>query len=172
VLVKLGQRRAATDLVGALLECHERIRSMSGLAATVADRLELPAAEIDDACARVARYFSESLPLHVRDEEDSILPRLGGRSTALDDTLAEMHAQHQSHEAPLRQLIDLCAQMRAAPEAAVRSAFRDVARHLQEELRRHLELEETRLFPALRTKLGLDEQAAILAELRARRHAL
>jgi iron-sulfur cluster repair protein YtfE (RIC family) len=171
MLVKLGQRRAATDLVGSLLECHERIRSMSGLAVIVADRQELPADERADACARVARYFAESLPLHVRDEEESLLPRLTGRSAALDETLAEMHAQHQSHAAPLAELLDLCGQMRAAPEATVRAAFREVAHHLHQEFRRHLELEETLLFPAMRTQLAPDEQATILAEVRARRQA-
>lgn len=169
MLVTLGRRAAATDLVGALLECHERIRAMSTLATTLADREDLPADQAREAGLRVSRYFSEALPLHVRDEEESILPRLTGRTPALDDTLAEMHAQHESHGDPLGRLVALCSALGDEPEPALRSALREVAHPLEQELRRHLELEETRLFPEMRALLSADEQAAILRELRARR---
>lgn len=169
MLVNIGQRQRPNGLVGALLECHDRIRSFSGLAVAVGDREELAADQLAEACTRIARYFSQGLPLHVQDEEQSILPRLVGRAPALDDTLAEMRAQHASHEAPLGELIVLCGKLPQAPDAALRSDFRAVAQLLDRELRRHLELEETRLFPALPVQLGEDEQAAILAELRARR---
>jgi len=80
-----------------------------------------------------------------------------------------MHAQHQSHGDPLRQLVALCRTLCDEPEPATRSALREVAHPLDRELRRHLELEETRLFPEVRALLSPDEQAAILSELRARR---
>jgi iron-sulfur cluster repair protein YtfE (RIC family) len=172
MLVTIGHRAAATDLVPALLECHTRIRFFSGLAVTVGEPRDLAPEQIDDGCARVARYFDEALPLHVLDEEESILPRLTGRSRALDDTLTEMSQQHQEHRAPLRRLIDLCAKMRAAPTDVVRAELREVAHHLDREFRRHLEIEETRLFPAIPAQLSSDERAAILAEMRGRRQRL
>jgi hemerythrin-like domain-containing protein len=169
MLVNIGHRQPATDLVSLLLECHDRIRTFGALAVTVGDQPGLPADQIDVACVRIARYFSESLPLHVQDEERSLLPRLGGRSAALDETLAAMQEQHRSHEAPLRQLIELCSSMRAAPDTAAKATFREVAHHLAREWRRHLELEETSLFPALGAALSPEEQTAIMVEMRARR---
>ncbi len=171
MLVTLGHRRATADLVGALLECHERIRSFSTLARRVADRPDLPAAERAEACARIARYFVEALPLHVQDEEVSIRPRLQGRSRVLDDVLAEMHAQHLAHKVPLGRLVELCARLGATPDLATRTAFREVAYHLDEQMEQHLRHEETLLVPAFRAELSHDEEAAILAELRARRQA-
>lgn len=169
MLVTLGHRRAAADLLGALLECHARIRSFSALAVKVADRPDLPAAETAETCARVARYFAEALPLHVQDEEASIQPRLQGRSRVLDDVLAEMHAQHQAHEAPLRRLVALCALLPTTADVAVRSTFREVAYALDEQLQQHLRHEETLLFPAFPAELSAAEEHAIMAELRARR---
>jgi hemerythrin-like domain-containing protein len=169
MLVNIGHRPAPTDLVSALLECHERIRTFGALAVAVGDRPDLPPDQADAACLRVARYFSESLPMHVQDEERSILPRLAGRSAALDEALAEMQAQHRTHEAPLRQLIELCPRMCTAPDATVRADFCGVAHHLDQDFRRHLDFEEASLFPAVRAQMSPDEQVAILAEMRARR---
>jgi len=172
MLVKLGHRPPATDLVSLLLECHERIRTFAALAVAVGDQPGLPADQIEAAHQRIVRYFSESLPLHVQDEERSILPRLAGRSAAIDGTLATMQAQHQAHEAPLRQLTKLCSSTRAAPDTAGTPAFRDVAHHLDHELRLHLELEEASLFPVLGAQLSPDEQTVVMVEMRARRQAL
>lgn len=38
---------------------------------------DLPNGEVSDAAARAHRYSPEALPLHVREEEESTLPRRG-----------------------------------------------------------------------------------------------
>src|SRR4051812_25565021 len=94
MLIQIGSPKEPPDIVDILLECHERIRSFTGLARRLASTHGLSEEEVRDAAARVTRYFSEALPLHVADEEQSILPRLSGRSPELDAALNGMQREH------------------------------------------------------------------------------
>ena len=78
MLLTIGRRRQAVDLPDLLLDCHERIRHFSTLAVRLA-REDASDDERRGVAAGVARYFEQALPLHVRDEDESILPRLRGR---------------------------------------------------------------------------------------------
>ncbi|HEX9400550.1 MAG TPA: hemerythrin domain-containing protein [Anaeromyxobacter sp.] len=53
-------------------------------------------------------YFTEALPLHARDEEESVLPRLHGRDSAVDAELAAMEREHREHGPPLEVLVRAC----------------------------------------------------------------
>ncbi|HSO40547.1 MAG TPA: hemerythrin domain-containing protein [Labilithrix sp.] len=168
----IGRRRGAGDVGDMLVDCHARIRSFSELAIAVSERTDAPADEVIGACARVERYFAEALPLHVRDEEESVLPRLVGRTSAIDAALERMHEQHEMHVELLARLLACSAALRAAPQdLAARAALLAVAQPLRAVFEPHLQAEEEILFPALRALLSLDEQQAILGELRERRSA-
>src|SRR5437762_12814931 len=108
MLIKIGSAEEPSDIVDLLIACHERIRFFVDLARRLADAHDLPADEIRDAAMRVVRYFSESLPLHVADEEESIMPRLSGRAPNLDDTLQAMQREHRQHEPHLHTLLKVC----------------------------------------------------------------
>ncbi len=84
MLTKIGKPAAAGDAVGLLLECHERIRSFLALARRIAEVGPSAPGTVPEAAARVRRYFTEALPLHARDEEESILPRLRGLDPTVD----------------------------------------------------------------------------------------
>jgi iron-sulfur cluster repair protein YtfE (RIC family) len=158
------------DLVDLLLECHERIRKFVALARTAGESTDAPSDQVVDACASVERYFVEALPLHVRDEEESLVPRLSGHSRALDDALSMMESQHAEHGPQLSALLRASAAVRAAPEAlALRAELVHTAEELERAFSAHLQLEETQIFPAIRTALPADVQASIIKELRARR---
>src|ERR1051326_5002660 len=90
MLVKIGPLDEPSDIVDLLKECHERIRTFINLAGRLAKAEEISDTDVRDGAGRVARYFSEALPLHVADEEQSILPRLQGKSAELDAALSEM----------------------------------------------------------------------------------
>ena len=75
MLINIGAKAGAEDLVSLLLECHHRIRGFSALGVELGTRADLPAADVVQGCERVERYFGEALPLHVADEEESLLPR-------------------------------------------------------------------------------------------------
>ncbi len=97
-MLTFGPRPPAGDVVDLLLECHTRIRSFTTLAARLASTPGLAAAEVAEAAAGVHRYFTQALPLHARDEEESVLPRLRGRDPEVDRELAEMVHEHRGHE--------------------------------------------------------------------------
>ena len=120
-----------------------------------------------EAGRQIARYLREGLPLHARDEDDSIAPRLAAVDPSvrpLLDTLAEGHARLDAVMPDILADLD-----RVADGAPVdRDAF---ARHHADFaaiMVPHLELEEREFFPAV-AALGEDDRAAIVAEMVARR---
>lgn len=117
--VQIGSTKEPSDVVDLLLECHDRIRTFIGLACQLGKAQEPSLDEIRDAASRVSRYFSEALPLHVADEEESILPRLKGRSPELDLALEKMHDEHMEHHGRLQLLLDTCNMLKRSPEMFV-----------------------------------------------------
>lgn len=172
MLHQIGRKRRSEDLAGMLEDCHARIRQFIALGIAIGERSDAPDAEVVEACDRMRRYFVEAFPLHVRDEEESILPRLRGRSAEVDAALDRMHDEHALHDAPLRHVLDLAASVRADPrQTAVRAALARASAELKEELERHLVAEERIVLPAVRALLSAEEQRAAIDELRARRGA-
>lgn len=174
MLVQLGSKSANTiadeSLLGLLTACHARIRQFTQLALAVATRPEVPEAEARDALGRCRRYFTEALPLHVRDEEDSLVPRLRGRDAAVDAALARMQAEHVAHVPLLVDFIAALERCAADPKVpAARTELARAAKVLADDFETHLVLEETVIFPAIARVLSAAEQTAVVTELRARR---
>ncbi len=158
------------DLVDLLLECHARIRHFVTLAQVAATRTDAPAEQIAEACASVLRYFTQALPLHVADEEESIVPRLKGQSAELDRALARMERQHREHEPKLSATLRAAEAVQHGPhDAASRHELANRAKLLEQDFDEHLALEESVIFPAIRGLLSPEQQASILEELRGRR---
>ncbi len=158
------------DLLGLLLACHHRIRTFIALAGAIALQRAANDAELRDACHRCRRYFVEALPLHVLDEELSLLPRLQVLVPALEPALQQMHAEHVGHGPQVRELCDLLQAVTNSPEdATLRAQLAVVAANLQVEFVDHLQAEETAIFPWIASALSSEDQAAVIHELRARR---
>ena len=170
-IVRIGERTGGDgDPVDSLVACHQRIRSFLALAARVAAAEGGAPGEVADASQRIERYFRQAMPLHVTDEEHSILPRLRGREAAVDRALADMHEQHAAHEVALAAFTAAAAALVADPtEPRLRLELGASGRAFDAELLPHLELEEAIIFPAMRRLLSPRELAAVAAEIRARR---
>jgi hemerythrin-like domain-containing protein len=161
-LVTVRGTRGEDTLVGALADCHERIRRFSQLAV----KLESEAAPVEqrvEAAQQLVRYFSEALPRHVADEEESLRPRL----PAIESTLAQMAREHDEHQPFLERLLARWRAVAAGERRADASAAAD-ARALVDAFEQHLALEEKVVFPAV-AQLPSETQSAIRAEMRARR---
>ncbi len=168
--LRIGGKPSTGGLTDLLLECHGRIRNFVAMARRVGEATDVPDEEIREAAHRVHRYFAEALPRHVADEEESIVPRLLGRSDEVDRALALMQAQHAEHEPLLAELLAACAALQDEPgRSDLRERLLPVARSLEKELEIHLANEEQVIFPALRTLLGDEDRRAIAEEMRARR---
>ena len=170
MLVKIGPGMKSDDVVDLLLACHERIRSFTALARAAGERSDVSASEVVDACSRVERYFTEALPLHVRDEEDSLFPRLHGLSPEIDEALLAMKEQHAAHEEVLGALLRVLSEVRRNPSGVeLRAELVLAAERLDQAFAEHLALEEAVIFPALRQFVAPAAQNAVKEELRGRR---
>jgi hemerythrin-like domain-containing protein len=171
MLIQIGPAKDPSDIVDLLLECHGRIRSFIDLASRLGKVARPSHDEIRDAAMRITRYFSEALPLHVADEEQTILPRLSGRSAELDATLQTMHREHLEHEPQLRSLLETCKTLHISPERLddLRQTLLAAASALEGAFIAHLEEEERSILPAIRALLTSEERDVMLSELRSRR---
>ncbi len=163
--------RPAEGIVGLLLDCHARIRSFSDLAVRLGETRGASPAEIAEAAASVRRYFVEALPLHARDEEETVLPRLAGRDPVVDAALVAMHRDHLGHAELVDRVVALCADLSAAPERHLElaPALAEAGRLMRAHFEAHLASEEATIFPALARAVGTDEQRRMAEELRGRR---
>ena len=165
-LVRLGTRSSnAPDAATLLLECHTRIRNFSGLAVKLAT-VDAPDAELTDAAARVHRYFTQALPLHVEDEERSLAPRLRRFAADAAAALDDMEREHRAHAELLRILVPAWDSLRADPKG--RSRTLADATLLQTLVEEHLAAEERLVIPAL-ARLSVEELGALAGEMKARR---
>jgi iron-sulfur cluster repair protein YtfE (RIC family) len=172
MLVKLGARRDAGDVVDLMLECHERIRRFCAMAVQLA-AADAPAHdEVRESARAVRRYFAEAFPLHVADEEEDVVPMLSGRDPDVDAALVAMANEHDEHAADIERLVELCGALDQDPgsQAAVRAELATLAARLSDGIASHLEREERVLFPALR-RLPDADLAILRQRIRARRES-
>jgi hemerythrin-like domain-containing protein len=174
LLTRIGTSTTTpSDAVDLLVDCHARIRHFLAVARGIAERGPSDPAAVPEAAAAVVRYFTKALPLHARDEEDSIVPRLRGRDAEVDRALDQMLREHGEHDAPLGALVAACEAL-ASGAGRLAELGPVVAREttaLERHFDEHLRNEEAVIFPAMRRLLDRDADAAIVRELRARRDA-
>jgi iron-sulfur cluster repair protein YtfE (RIC family) len=162
----------ARDPTDVLLKSHERIRHFTTVALRFAHSAHASPRLVRDAASALRRYFGTALPLHERDEEDFVTPRLlEGRSNPdLTHLLARMAGDHRAIDETLATLDELWARVMAKPEtlALLSESLHAQARSLASLFETHLQLEEEKIFPAIAL---LPEQARkmLLHEMRTRR---
>lgn len=172
LLSRSARKPEPEDLVSLLLACHARIRSFAGWAASLGPGEALSEAQVKDTAERCARYFHEAFPLHVRDEEESVMPRLLALSEETAIALGSMEQEHAEHGPEVRVMVALLRATACAPsDMALRARLHALATPLAEALEAHLAMEEAQIFPAIALHLTRDAQAEAVRELRARRHA-
>jgi iron-sulfur cluster repair protein YtfE (RIC family) len=170
MLTHIVPRTIADAAVALLLEGHGRIRAFTELAARLAAADGTPEVEVAEVAAAVRRYFAEAFPLHARDEEESLLPRLAGRDRRVDAALVTIHREHARQVAVIARVVGLCAELITSPgrHVALAPALGRAAALLREHFARHLALEEDVVFPALQALVPEGARAEIACELRAR----
>jgi iron-sulfur cluster repair protein YtfE (RIC family) len=171
MMINIGSSDESSDLVGLLMACHERIRLFIDLAQRLAEAQNVSREEVKEAATRVLRYFSESLPLHVKDEEESILPRLSGREPELERALETMRREHREHTPQLQALLEICRTLQVDPGRLpeTKETLSRAATDLKQHFAAHLQEEERIILPAINALLTNHEREAMLVELRARR---
>ncbi len=170
--IGLRPRQVEREPAALLLECHQRIRDFC----TLARRLTEPGISEDvtaEAAGRVHRYFIEALPLHAADEDETLEPRLRGRSSVLDAALDRMSREHQVHQPLVARLCELTRVLADNPAelASISAELSTVALQLEDQLLDHIEHEERTIIPAIAEYLPPRTRESIVAQFAARRHA-
>ena len=163
----------SADAVDTLLLCHQRIRHYSDLATRLADATNTTPVEIVETAMALVRYFRIALPLHVRDEEESVMPRLLALGVSLESCSAveSSAADHAMIELCVENLASVWDDLIDHPErmGAHRPALRAMAARLHNLLEIHLSVEEAEVFPRLRTHLSAATLQTIAQEMKDRR---
>jgi hemerythrin-like domain-containing protein len=162
------------DVPEVFLDCHQRMRQFTALAADLAARPTATADDVREVAAKVHRYFTIALPLHEEDEEASLFPRLLGHAPELGPRIASLREDHAAHASWVASLLAICEQLQAAPERAeaLRASLARTAQALADAWRTHLAAEEQEIFPAVRTVLSAKDKADIREEMKERRARL
>ena len=170
MLVQIGQRSLAQDVVALLYECHARIRTFLELARRMATTPTLDAVDTRTTAAQVRRYFTLAFPLHLQDEDETLIPRLRGQHADVDAALDKMHLDHEEHAEAVRRLVAICSALEQDPRQlpARANELGDAASALTAALEPHLVLEETVIFPAL-AQLPREARDEMRIAMRARR---
>jgi len=168
------QNEQAETPLQMLLDCHARIRHFVALAQNLVTATNAPVAQIAQAASDVHRYFSISLPLHEEDENLSLHMRL--RLNAPDDKDAgdssnAMVIQHATIDDVVARLLPMWERVSQDPVALTSFAQQLTAltKRLAELMDGHLKMEEEQVFPAIARCLSVEDQAQMMAEIRARR---
>jgi hemerythrin-like domain-containing protein len=123
--------------------------------------LDAAAAGSLDGIADAIAFLERSSPRHFADEEASLFPRLRARDPSLGDVIDRIVAEHRDQEKRHARLRVRCDAGDAAAVLAEAQSFEAV-------YRRHV-TEEDAIFARARQVLTPEDDAAILAEMDARR---
>lgn len=163
--------------LGLLSDCHRRIEKFLDLLLRVTDEagggaLTPPQRE---AMATALRYFEQAAPLHTRDEEESLFPRL--RASADSDAqaalsaVAALEADHDAADVAHAAVDALGRRWLEAGtlNAAEATQLRGLLQDLRESYRHHIAVEDTQVFPTAARALPPGEVAAVGREMALRR---
>ena len=158
-------------------DCHRRVERFLAALAQAGD--EAPP-ELTDEWRQLLRtaldYFDGAAPLHTRDEEESLFPRLRAHADeqGVADALAVIKRLEHEHDTaqPLHDEQERLGRAWLAAgglSAADRARFVALSMQLQVLYAQHIRLEDEHVFVVARRVIGVDDQRVIGEEMRARR---
>ncbi len=168
-----AHRSAEDSPLAMLLECHGWIRRFLRDAWKLSEADSSDLVAVQYAATQVLNFFLTVMPVHIEEEQETVLPRLTGLSASLDKALAHMVQDHEERDVTLQEVIGYCHILSRHPESLekFRESFRRCTRHLTVDLESHLMAEERDIFPNIEA-LPHAEQSAMAAEMRRRRATL
>jgi hemerythrin-like domain-containing protein len=150
------------DPIGQLERSHRRLEQACDALVVASTSRDIET--VSDVCS----FFARQVRRHEEDEERTLFPRLRAAkpSSDLELILARLAAEHREHEELHRRLEDAVA---GRVDGDVWAEIEKVADEIMRAYRKHIEVEETSLFPAARGVLGPEELASVRQEMDARR---
>lgn len=166
--------------LGLLSDCHRRIeRFLDQLLRVVDAQTAQPGETVTPeqraALTAALRYFREAAPMHTRDEEESLFPRLRATNAqaahALMNEVAALEADHDAADhlhAEVDRLGGRWLSDGILPEADLARLW-ELLTELRATYQRHIAMEDTQLFPLAANLLTREEQKEMGREMAVRR---
>jgi hemerythrin-like domain-containing protein len=148
------------DPIGLLRACHEKMLAHL-------DLLEGLTSTPDATTARqVVRYFTTSAPLHHRDEEEDLFPRLNRQSMKIAELVFSLKKEHEQLDQLWEQLVPGLKQL---PADGFDAAFIEQANAFCTLCRGHIQRENREFLPLAASSLSRQELGAVGEAMAARR---
>jgi hemerythrin-like domain-containing protein len=144
------------DPIALLRACHQKMLAQCDLLDAVVAQAQ--AGNLDAAARKAAqditRYFSSSAPLHHRDEEEDLFPRINRQSLRIAELVHKLKREHQELDALWE---TLAPELRRIPGDGFSAAFLEAAGRFCELSRQHINRENMELLPLLASSLSQQE---------------
>lgn len=165
-----------SDPTGLLSDCHRRIEMFLSSLVAVAGLMDGPPSEESRRALETAlRYFRQAAHKHTEDEETSLFPRLRlNPHPDIQSALSQLDRLEDEHRlaAPLHAEVDeLGAQylLMGSLSAAEVERFRNAVTALASLYKRHIDFEDSIIFPLASRLLTPADKAAVAEEMAQRR---
>jgi hypothetical protein len=162
-----------TEPADALADCHERIRHFSTVALRLARSPNASPRLIADTASALRRYFGSALPMHERDEEDYVTPRLleVRPGKPIEHALGRMAGDHRAIDEVVTALDGLWTRIALRPTdlAGLSDELHSRSLTLSSLFEGHLQLEEETILPAITRLVPEAARKLMLRDMRERR---
>jgi len=148
------------DPIALLRACHNKILAHCDLLEGLLDSPDQAAA------TQVHRYFNTSAPLHHRDEEEDLFPRINGQSLKIAELIHNLKKEHQALDSLWGAL---ATELKSQPENGFSEAFVTAAREFCRLNREHVAVENKDLLPVAAGILSNQDLGAVGETMAARR---
>jgi hypothetical protein len=165
----------ADDPFDLLKACHRKLESRLEALAVVAERLAAGTAgdKVVEALNAGIKQFDGPGRWHLQDEEESVLPRLLAKDPAVQELIDALAPDHEAIERGWADLRPVLVGLRdtGGADAALVARLQALLPEFSALHFEHHRFEESQVMPRARAVLGVDDVAAIAAEMRARRES-
>ena len=156
------------DPVALLRACHDKMLAHCDLLDALVAQAR--SGELDDAARQAARditrYFTSSAPLHHRDEEQDLFPRINRQSLRIAELVHNLKREHQELDTLWQ---TLAPELQRIPGDGFSAAFLEAAGMFCELSRQHIKRENMELLPLLASSLSRQELGYIGESMAQRR---
>ena len=159
--------------IGMLTDCHRRIEKFIGILCNVvqlAGGRELTEEEVS-AVQKALHYFQHGGETHTSDEEESLFPRLRGKSIPAVESIAQLQSEHRDASRLHKSIEQFYTTWISTGvlSAAGESQLSSETRQLKDLYTKHIHVEETIVFPFAAQTLDTQTLATIGREFGLRR---
>jgi len=144
------------DPLGLLRACHTRMLAHCDLLENLVAQART--SELDDAACKAAqditRYFSSSAPLHHRDEEEDLFPRINRQSLRTADLVHILKKEHRELDTLLESILP---ELRRMPADGFSDTFLGAAGRFCVLCRAHVNRENMELLPLISSSVSRKE---------------